>query len=127
MEPLGIGGGEVVQKELKERGVERRQFEKEAAPGQGFHGAIQVQTLEALGRGQDGLDAGGGDSAPDDRQQATPTLILDPQAALSIAGPASGRYLGLEVGGERARKLLDRGKVFLGCERRGALSLALSL
>jgi len=49
MEALEIGGGKVVQEELKALGVEQRQLEKEALAGQGFYGPVQVEALKTVG------------------------------------------------------------------------------
>jgi len=40
MEALGIGGGKVVQEELKALGIEQRRLKKEALAGQRFHGPV---------------------------------------------------------------------------------------
>jgi hypothetical protein len=68
----------MIEEELKALSIEGRQFEKEALPGQGFDGPVQVKALEAVRRGQEGLDTAGGDAATYNGQQPTPTFILCP-------------------------------------------------
>jgi hypothetical protein len=68
----------VVEEELKALRIEGGQFQKETLPGKGVDGPIQIQTLEARGRGDNGLDPTGGDPAALDRQQPTATFVLDP-------------------------------------------------
>jgi hypothetical protein len=127
MEAEGIGGGKMVEEELKALSIEGGQFEKETLPGQGFNRPIQVETLEAIGGWEKRLEAPGRNAAALDGQQSTATFVLHPQAPPRIAVLLRGRYARVELRAERGLELYGVLWLFFGCERRGALSLALSL
>jgi len=55
MEVGGRSSGQLLQEELKERAVERRQLQQEALARRRFHGAIQIETLEPIGGREHGL------------------------------------------------------------------------
>jgi RNase P/RNase MRP subunit p29 len=59
----GISGGKVVEEEWKALRIEGGQFQKETLPREGFDRTVQVETLEAIGRGQERLDTTGGNPA----------------------------------------------------------------
>ena len=71
MEAGGIGGGKMVEEELKAVRIESGQFEKEALPRERFHSAVQVETLEVIRRRQERLDATSSD--PPAMNPALPT------------------------------------------------------
>jgi len=60
-------GSEVVEEELKALRIESGQFQKEALAGERRDRTVQVETLEAIRRGQERLDARGGNPAALDR------------------------------------------------------------
>lgn len=127
MELRGMGRGELVKKELKTLRIEERQFQEEALSRAGFYCAVEVETLEPVRRGEEGLDATGGDPAAHDGQQAAATLILAPDAPLLGAALLGRVELGHELRAERLLELSNGGGLFFGCERRGALGLACNL
>ena len=127
MEARRSGGSKMVEEELKALGIEGGQFQKETLPGEGFDGTVQVETLEAIGRRHDWLDAACGEPAAQNGQQPTATFVLYPQPPLPIALLLCTGYPCLEVCTERRLKLDAVLGLFFGCERRGALSFALSL
>jgi hypothetical protein len=127
MEAGGIGGSKMVEEELKALGIEGGQCEKETLPGERFNRAVQVETLEAIGRRHDWLNAACCEPAAQNGQEPTPTFVLHPPSPLPIALLLRAGYTCLEVRAE-CRLKLDTGLgFFFGCERRGALSFALSL
>jgi hypothetical protein len=71
----GTGRREVVEKEVKALGVEQGQFQTEALGSLRLHGSVQIETLEAVGRGQQGLDPASGDAAAHEGKEATATFI----------------------------------------------------
>ena len=82
---VGRGGGsQLLQEELEEGTGERGEFQKETLTRRRFHGSIQREALEPVGGRDHGLQAPGGNPAPHDRQQATPTFILSPDPTLRI-------------------------------------------
>lgn len=124
MEAGGISSGKMIKEELKALSIEEGQFQKEAPPCQRFDCPVQIETLEAIRRREQGLDAAGSDATPYDGQQATATFVLGPQPPLPIALLLGARYASLEVRAERGLELGDVLSLFFGCERRGALGLA---
>lgn len=120
----GISSGKVLQKELKALSIQERQFQKEALARLGLDRPVQIETLEAIRRREEGLDAAGGDAAAQDGEQAAATFVLRPQPPLPIALVLSTGYLSLEVRAERGLELDNVLRLFFGCERRGALGLA---
>jgi hypothetical protein len=127
VEAGGISGGELIEEELKALRIEERQFEKEALPGPRFHRPVQVETLEAVGRGQERLHAASGDAAAHDRQEPTAAFILSPDPPLPIAALLCRVDRGQELRAERVLELGNFSGLFFGWERRGALGLAPSL
>ena len=127
MEADGISGGKVVEEELKALRIEGGQFEKETLPGEGFDRAVEVETLEAIGRRHNWLDAACGEPATQNGEEPTPTFVLHPQPPLLIALLLRTGYTCVEVRAERRLKLDAVLGLFFGCERRGALSFAFSL
>lgn len=104
MEGGRISRSEVSKEELKALGIKDGQFQKEALPRQRFHCAVQVETLEAVGRREEGVDAAGRDAAADDGQESATTLILSPHAPLLIAALLGRLDLGQEP---RAQRVLE--------------------
>jgi hypothetical protein len=127
MKPGGIGGGKVIEEDLKALGIEQRQLEKEALAGQRFHDPIEIEILKTVGRGQERVHPTGGDAAAHEGEQATARFVLGPEAPLRVALLLSTGYACLDVRAESCLKGDDVLKLFFGCERRGALSLAWSL
>jgi hypothetical protein len=127
MEASGIGGRKVVEEQLKALRIESGQFEKETLAAEGFYSPVHVETLEAIGGGHHRLNPARGQAATQNRQEPTATFVLHPQPPLQIAVLVSLGYAGLELRGERRLELARVLGLFFGCERRGALSLALSL
>ena len=117
----------VVKEELKALGIEQRQLEKEARAGQRFHDPVEVETLEAVGRGQERVHPAGGDPAAHEGEQATARFVLGPEPPLRVAVLLSTGYACLDVRAESCLKGDDVLKLFFGCARRGALSWARSL
>ncbi len=124
MEGSRIGGGKVIEEELKALRIKEGQFQKEALAAQRLHRPVQVETLEAVGGGQERLDASGGDTATHDGQEATATFVLGPHAPLPIAPVLGGLQLGYELSAERLLEVRALLGLFFGWERRGALGLA---
>ena len=85
MEVGGIEGGEMVEKELKAFGIEGGELQKEVRPGSGFHRAIQIQALKAIGGGHQGLGATRGNPMPHDGQEPAAAFILGPHATAKVA------------------------------------------
>jgi hypothetical protein len=81
-------------------------------------------SYQILSGGHQGLDAAGGDAMTKNRQEATATFILGPEAPLPIALLLRPGYTGLELGVEGRLKVSDGLKLFFGCARRGDLGLA---
>lgn len=79
VEGVRIGGGEVVEEELKALGIKGRQLEEEVVAGEGFDYAIQIEALKTIGRGQQGLEATGRDAMAQDGQEPTTAFVLCPQ------------------------------------------------
>ena len=121
-----IGGSKMSEEERKARGIEERQFEKETLPGHRRDRPVQIETLEAIGRGEPGWDAAGGDPTTHDRQQATATSILRPEPPLQIPRLLGAGDARMEMGAERGLKRRALFGLFFGWERRGALGLACS-
>jgi hypothetical protein len=124
MEAGRIRAGKVIEEELKALSIQERQFQKEALSRQWFDRPVQVETLEAVGRGDERLDPAGRDTAAYDGQQAAATFVLRPQPPLPIAVLLGAGYVRLEVRAERGLELGDGLRLFFGCERRGVLGLA---
>jgi hypothetical protein len=124
---LTLRGDEVVEEELESLRIEGRQFQEEALAGQRFDGPIQVEALEAVGRGPQGLDAAGGDTVAHERQQATATFVLRPYPTAPLTWLLGGVAPLWEVPGQCLLKLGYRFGVFFGCARRGDLGLARNL
>lgn len=124
MEAGGVSGREVIEEELKALRIEEGQFQKETLAGERFHRAIQVQTLKAIGSGDDGLHSPRRDAMAEDGQQPTTAFILDPDATATVSLLLSGLDGAQELRGECSLELGHRGSVFFGWERRGALGLA---
>jgi hypothetical protein len=61
MEAGGIGGGKMVEEELKAVRIESGQCEKEALARERFNGAVQIETLEVICCRQERWDAPSGD------------------------------------------------------------------
>lgn len=121
---MRIGGGEVSEEEWKALSVEQRQFEKEACSGQGLDRAVQGEARNAIGAGQQGLNAAGRDTATPDGQQTAATFVLGPEASLGIAVLLDAVYALLQLRTERGLALRHVLGLFFGGERRGALGLA---
>ena len=123
----GMGRREVVEEELKALGVEQGQLRKEALAGLRLHSPVEVRTLEAVGRRQQGLNSASGDAAAYDGEKATATFILRPHPPLLIPLLVGCHGVGQEAAREGLLKLRDVLRLFFGCERRGALGLARNL
>src|SRR5215213_3213229 len=115
MEALRVGGGKVVQEELKALGIEQQQLEKEALAGQRFHGPVQGEALETVGRRQERWHPAGCDPAAHDGEQATAGFVLGPQAPLRVAVLASSRYACLELRPKGRLEVGDLCGLFFGC------------
>ena len=126
MEAGRIGRGKVLQEELKALGIEDGQFQKEPLAGDGFHGPIQIQTLKAIGSGDNRLAPPRSDALAHDGQQPAATLILHPHAPAGVALLLGSLDCAQELRRESRLKLGNGGRVFFGCERRGDLGLACS-
>ena len=124
MEADGIGRSKVVEEKLKALSIKERQFQKETLPGEGFDRAVEVETLEAIGRRHDWLDAACGEPATQTGEEPTPTFVLHPQPPLLIALLLRTGYTCVEVRAERRLKLDAVLGLFFGCERRGDFGLA---
>jgi len=120
----GIGSGEMIKEELKALSIEQGQFEKETFPRPRVHRAVQIETLKAIGAGQQGLNAAGRDTATPDGQQTAATFVLGPEASLGIAVLLDAVYALLQLRTERGLALRHVLGLFFGGERRGALGLA---
>jgi hypothetical protein len=114
----------VVEEELKALGIEGGEFQREARSGKRFHRAVQIQALEPISGGHQGLDAAGGNTMAENGQEATATFILGPEAPLPIAVLLRPDYTGLELGVEGRLEVDDGLRLFFGCARRGDLGLA---
>lgn len=112
MEASGISSGKVIEEELKALSVEQRQFEEEALPRQRFDRPVQIETLEAVSRRQEGVNPAGGDAAPHDGQQAATTFVMGPQVPLPIALLLGAGYARLEMRVERGLEVGDVLRVF---------------
>jgi hypothetical protein len=51
MEAQRIGGSKMIEEELKALGIKERQFQKETLSRQRFDRPVQIEALEAIGRG----------------------------------------------------------------------------
>jgi hypothetical protein len=122
-----VGGGKMIEEQLKALRIEGGQFQKEALPRERLDRAVQVEALEMIGRRQERVDTTGGDPAAQDGQEPTATFVLHPQPPLPIALLLRTGYARLELGVERGLELNHLLGLFFGWERRGALSFALSL
>lgn len=114
----------MIEEEVKARSVQARQFQTEALPCEGGDRSVQIETLEAVCRGQERVDPTSGETAAHDRQQATAPVVLGPPAPLPVAGLPGAGYARLEL---RSARGLEPGaalRLFFGGERRGALGLA---
>ena len=127
MEAGRVSRSKVVEEELKALGIKSGQFEKETLSSEGFDVPVQVETLEAIGRGHERLDTARREPTTQNGQESTPTFVLHPQPPLRIALLLSVRYARVELRTERSLELDRVLGLFFGCERRGALSFALSL
>jgi hypothetical protein len=123
----GTGRREVVEEEVKALGVEQGQFQKEALAGLRLHGSVQVETLEAVGRGQQGLDPARGEPAAHEGEEPTATFLLCPHPPLWLPWLEGRRGVSQEVAREGRLKLRAVLRLFFGCERRGALGWARNL
>ena len=122
-----IGGGKRVEEERKALRIQGWHCQKEALAGEWFDRAVQIEALEVIRRGQKWLDPTSSDATAHDRQQATAAFVLHPQPPLRIALLLSVRSARVELRTERSLELDRILGLFFGCERRGALSFALSL
>jgi hypothetical protein len=114
----------MVEKELKALGIEGGELQKEARSGQGLYRAVQIEALEAVGRGQEGLHPPGRDPAAHDGEQPTAGFVLGPEAPLSVPLLTGTVYARLDLRSKGGLEVGDAFRLFFGWERRGALSLA---
>ena len=84
MKISGRGSSEMLEEELKALSIEEGQFEKETFPRLRFHCPVQIHTLKAIGGGEHGLDAAGGDPVAHDRQKPATAFILRPHATARV-------------------------------------------
>ena len=127
MEASRIGGGKMVEEELKALRIQSWHFQKEALAGEWFDRPVQREKLEVIRSGQTSLAPTSSDATAHDRQQATAAFVLDPQPPLPVALPLGAGYTRSELGVERRLELDPVLGLFFGCERRGALSFAFNL
>lgn len=127
VEAGGVGGGKMVEDEVKAVRIEGRQFEKEALARQRLDRAVQVESLEVIRRRQERLDATSSDPTAQNWQAPTATFVLHPQSPLGISLLAGTCDTQAELSRERGLELRDVCGLFFGCERRGALSFAFNL
>jgi hypothetical protein len=77
---LGVGGGELVQKDLQAIAVRGGQFQHKALAAVGRHGPAKPEVLKALLEGADRFDARQGEPPTLDGVEAKAAFILHPQA-----------------------------------------------